>query len=176
MSEVKEFRCSTHGHFESLEAKCPMKNCDGDVSEHIPLDVLHSYKCSEHGYFDAFSAECPMKGCTGEVFKVFLQPPGLLGEKTKFNDKTLKNLASDYGMTDIKSTREGEHQSGYLTRNNKKPPKGQAGITTQWGNNGGPLSSLAGRRYQSVAGEPVGFSPNQVGSLTGPSVKSYRDK
>jgi len=74
--------------------------------------VLHDYKCSEHGYFEGYKAECPMMQCQGEVLMVFLQPPGLVGEKTKKNDKTLKQLAIDFKMTDIKSTREGEHQSG----------------------------------------------------------------
>ena len=83
------------------------------------MAVLHDYFCSEHGIFEAWEAKCPMKICKGEISKVFLQPVGLKSDKTKATDKNLSNLALDFGMTDIKSTREGEHQSGYLTRNNK---------------------------------------------------------
>jgi hypothetical protein len=38
--------------------------------------------------------------------------------RTKRNDNNLKQLAADFGMTDIKSVKEGESQQGYLTRNN----------------------------------------------------------
>jgi hypothetical protein len=52
-------------------------------------------------------AKCPMKLCKGELSKVFLKPVGLKSDKTKATDKNLKNLALDFGMTDIKSTRAG---------------------------------------------------------------------
>ena len=85
------------------------------------MAVLHVYKCPTHGYFESFEAQCPMKQCSEEVAFVFLQPVGLRSDKTKHNDKTLKQLAMDFDMTDIKSVREGESQSGYLTRNNTTP-------------------------------------------------------
>ena len=58
--------------------------------------VLHDYKCSEHGYFEGYKPICPMKQCAGEVLVVFLQAPGLVSDKTKKNDKTLKQLAIDF--------------------------------------------------------------------------------
>ena len=60
-----------------------------------------------------------MKGCQDEVFIVFLQAPATISAKTKFTDNSTKQLAMEFGMSDIKTTREGEHQSGYLTRKNK---------------------------------------------------------
>jgi hypothetical protein len=42
-----------------------------------------------------------------------------LRAKTKFTDKSTKQLAMEFDMSDIKTTREGENQSGYLTRKNK---------------------------------------------------------
>jgi hypothetical protein len=60
-----------------------------------------------------------MKGCNAEVHLVILQAPSLISAKTKFTDKSTKQLAMEFDMSDIKTTREGENQSGYLTRNNK---------------------------------------------------------
>jgi len=60
-----------------------------------------------------------MKDCHEEVMVVFLQAPNLISAKTKFTDKSTKQLAMEFDMSDIKTTREGENQSGYLTRKNK---------------------------------------------------------
>ena len=60
-----------------------------------------------------------MKGCHEEVMVVFLQAPNLVSAKTRFTDKSTKQLAIEFGMSDIKSTREGEHQEGFLAKKNK---------------------------------------------------------
>ena len=60
-----------------------------------------------------------MKGCTSDVHMVILQAPSLISAKTKFTDKSTKQLAMEFDMSDIKTTREGENQAGYLTRKNK---------------------------------------------------------
>jgi len=83
------------------------------------MPVKNDYKCPTHGYFESTKAQCPMKGCQDEVFIVFLQAPATISAKTKFTDNSTKQLAMEFGMSDIKTTREGEHQSGYLTRKNK---------------------------------------------------------
>jgi hypothetical protein len=83
------------------------------------MAVLHDFKCEKHGYFESKTAKCPMKGCNETVLQVFLQAPGLVSAKTKATDQNVKQLAIEFGMSNIKSTREGENQSGYLTRNNK---------------------------------------------------------
>ena len=85
--------------------------------------VLKDYHCTEHGYFEGWEERCPIKGCHGAVSVVFLQPVSLKSDRTKKADKTLKGLAQDFGMTDIKSTKEGEHQTGYIKRNNKQTDK-----------------------------------------------------
>jgi hypothetical protein len=90
------------------------------------MAVLHDYKCSEHGFFEGFEPTCP-HGCTENVMTVFLQAPSYKSDATKKNDKTLDNLASDFKMSDIKSTREGETQGNYLTRNNAPPPSSDVG-------------------------------------------------
>lgn len=154
------------------------------------MAVLHDYFCSEHGIFEAWEAKCPMKICKGEISKVFLQPVSLKSEKTKATDKNLNNLALDFGMTDIKSTREGEHQTGYLKRNNKLTDKefaeaGEAMAAQQqqqarpgdaviWGGGGSiSMNSVLGGQFKSVAGEQVGIHPKQAGNLTGPRAASY---
>ena len=81
--------------------------------------ILRDYKCQEHGFFEGFEPTCP-QGCTDElVLQVFLKSPGFVSDKSKAADKHLNSLASEFGMSDIKSTRAGENQAGYLKRNNK---------------------------------------------------------
>ena len=90
------------------------------------MAVLNDYKCNTHGYFESRKPQCPMKGCTDEVYIVFLQAPNVLSAKTKFTDKSTKQLAMEFDMSDIKTTREGENQAGYLTRKNKFKEKDYA--------------------------------------------------
>ena len=151
------------------------------------MAVLHDYFCSEHGIFEAWEAKCPMKICKGEISKVFLQPVGLKSDKTKSTDKNLQNLALDFGMTDIKSTREGEHQSGYLTRNNKtnerefqeaaaamQGKESRPGDAVMWGGGGNiNMKSVLGGQFKPVADETVGVNPKATGNLTGPRAASY---
>ena len=90
------------------------------------MAVLSDYKCDKHGYFESRKAACPMKGCDAEVYVVFLQAPGMVSDKTKSTDKRVKQLAVDFDMSNIKSTREGENQAGYFKRNNKFTEKEHA--------------------------------------------------
>jgi hypothetical protein len=83
------------------------------------MAILRDYHCSVHSYFEGWDAKCPIKGCSGEVSNVILQAPGLLSDKTKSTDKNIRGIAQDFGMTDLKSTRAGEHQTGFLTKDNK---------------------------------------------------------
>ena len=150
------------------------------------MAVLHDYFCSEHGIFEAWEAKCPMKICKGDISKVFLQPVSLKSDSTKKADKTLDGLAKDFNMTDIKSTREGEAQTGYHTRNNvmsekdrqealeaaaNQPRPGDAAI---WGGAGGiNFKSVVGGMFKPVADEQVSVLPKTVGNLTGPKAASY---
>ena len=131
-----------------------------------------------------------MKDCSEEVAIVYLQPVGLMSDGTKKNDKNIKQLAMDFDMTNIKSTREGENQAGYFTRKNKtskkqlekeakaaaeqkrEPRPGDAAI---WGGDSrysmGNL--LKGGAVRSVMGESVGLNPKDAGNLTGPKAASY---
>ena len=147
------------------------------------MAVMNDYKCDLHGFFEAWEPVCP-EGCTENVKVVFLQPVGLVSDTTKHNDKTIKQLAIDFNMTDVKSTREGDSQAGYYTRNNGPTPKdvppvpreARPGDAAIWGGAGGKLTMdniLKGNMFRSVAGEQVSVMPNQVGNLTPPRPASY---
>jgi hypothetical protein len=150
----------------------------------MKMGVLHDYECPDHGIFEARAPrKCPFKGCKQEITRVFLKAPGYKSERTKGADSTLKKLAMDYGMTNIKSAREGESQAGVYKHGSpqqqvsapppKEPRPGDAAI---WGGGfrGMNLQSvLAGRAVQSIHGEPVGFKPADAGNLTGPKASSY---
>ena len=139
------------------------------------MPVLHDYHCDIHGIFESFEAKCPMKNCKGELSKVFLKPVGTKSDRTKKADKTLDNLALDFGMSDIKSTREGDSQTGYYTRNNgtplapEEPKQARPGDAAMWGGAGAiNMKSVMGGRYKPVADESVSFNPKAAGNLTGP--------
>jgi hypothetical protein len=127
------------------------------------MSVLHDYKCPVHGYFESRDAVCPA-GCT-DVQLVFLQPVGMRSDSTKHNDKTLKQLAIDFKMSDIKSTREGEAQPPrHAAPNNPFAPR--------WGS----PAELGGYNLNSIAGESVSGmqAVKQAGTnLSGPKVGSY---
>lgn len=154
------------------------------------MPVLHDYKCPKHGYFESMKAKCPMKDCAEEVFVVYLQPPGLMSDKTKKNDRTVKQLAMDFDMTNIKSTKEGENQAGFFTRKNKTSKKQlekeaaaaaeqnkgpRPGDSAIWGGMGNYSlgNVIKGGAVRSVAGESVTFNPKDAGNLTGPRTASY---
>jgi hypothetical protein len=92
------------------------------------MAVLKDYKCLAHGYFEAWEPLCP-KGCDGEAIMVaFLQPVGLRSDSTKHSDTTMRGLAQDFGMSDIKSVREGEAQPPRFGQQPQQNP-----YAVQWG-------------------------------------------
>ena len=153
------------------------------------MAVLKDYYCETHGIFEAWEAKCPMKNCKGELSVVFLKPVGLKSDKTKKTDKTVQQLAIDYDMTDIKSTKEGEYQTGYMKRHNKLSDKefaqaaeamnaqqkeARPGDAAIWGGGGSiSMKSVMGGQFKSVNGESVGINPKAAGNLAGPRAASY---
>lgn len=150
------------------------------------MAVLKDYYCETHGIFEAWEPKCPMKNCKAELSVVFLKPVGLKSDKTKRTDKTVQQLAIDYDMTDIKTTREGEHQTGYLKRHNqlsdkqfaeadavmKEQQKQQGprpGDQAIWGGGGNiSMKSVMGGQFKPVKDEAVSINPKSAGNLTGP--------
>jgi hypothetical protein len=154
------------------------------------MGILRDYYCTNHGIFEAWEAQCPMKNCKGELSVVHLKPVGTRSPKTSATDKNLKQLAIEYDMTDIKSTKAGEHQSGYLKRKNKLTDKQFAeasdaiqannqkqtrpGDSVIWGGGGNiNMKSVMGGQFKSVNGESVGIDPKAAGNLQGPRAASY---
>jgi hypothetical protein len=127
------------------------------------MSVINDYKCPVHGYFEAREAVCPA-GCT-DVSVVFLKPIGVKSDSTKHNDRTLNQLALDFKMGDIKSTREGEAQPPrHAKPNNPFAPR--------WGSPG----DIGGYNLNSINGEAVSGmqAVKQSGAnLSGPKVGSY---
>ena len=134
--------------------------------------VINDYKCDVHGFFEAREAKCP-HGCD-TVQLVFLQPVGLKSDRTKNNDKNLKQLASDFQMTDIKSVREGEAQPrrfqdpvmpSQAQQQNENP------FAVKWGN----PNSIGNYNTRSINGENVnGLSQvKSSANLRGPKAASY---
>ena len=126
------------------------------------MGVLNDYKCPAHGFFEGREPVCP-HGCT-DVQVVFLQPVATVSDRTKGSDKTLKQLALDFNMSDIKSKKEGEAQ----------PPrfaKPENPFAPRWGN----PSNLGGFNLQSVRGEAVSGIQAVKGEsrLSGPRIGSY---
>jgi len=154
------------------------------------MGILRDYYCDTHGIFEAWEPKCPMKMCKGEISIVHLKPVGMKSEKTKRTDKTVQQLAIDYGMTDIKTTREGEHQTGYLKRNNQltdkefaqateamtanQPKEARLGDQVIWGGGGNiNMKSVMGGQFKPVRDEMVSINPKSAGNLTGPKAASY---
>jgi len=157
------------------------------------MAILRDYYCTNHGIFEAWEPECPMKLCKGDISVVHLKPVGTRSPKTSATDKNLKQLAIEYDMTDIKSTKAGEHQTGYMKRKNKLTDKQFAeatdaiqsqnqqqqkqtrpGDSVIWGGGGNiNMKSVMGGQFKSVNGESVGINPKAAGDLQGPRTASY---
>jgi hypothetical protein len=134
-----------------------------------------------------------MKNCKGELSVVHLKPVGTRSAKTSATDNNLKQLAIEYDMTDIKSTKAGEHQTGYMKRKNKltdkqfaeatdaiqaqnsnNAPQTRPGSSVIWGGGGNiSMKSVMGGQFKSVNGESVGINPKAAGDLQGPRAASY---
>jgi hypothetical protein len=156
------------------------------------MGVLKDYLCDAHGIFESMEAKCPMKGCQANLSVVFLKPVALGSAKTKKTDQIQKQLAMDFDMTDIKSTKEGEHQTGYLKRKNKltdkqfaeateaikatnqnaaqmQPREARPGDSVLWGNGGNiNLKSVMGGQFKPIKDESVGMLPRDVGNFSQP--------
>jgi hypothetical protein len=78
--------------------------------------ILRDYSCMAHGIFESAKPECP-QGCKGGMVSiVHLKAPGFVSVRTKGIDKTTRNLASQFGLTDIAVAPGGvQHADGTIT-------------------------------------------------------------
>lgn len=139
------------------------------------MAILKSYKC-QHGIFEAWEPVCA-QGCTKIEQVIYARPIAVRDSgrtaKSKFVDKSAKDLAKDFNMGNIKTTREGESQENYASRNNISQQRPGDGVL--WGSAGrfSMSSVLGGNAVQSVAGEKVGFNPKDGNLTRGPKAASY---
>lgn len=142
------------------------------------MAILRRYICSKHGEFDAWADEatrCPAAKCRCKP-REMVSAPAVHRGATASIDKTANQLAIDFNMTNMKSTREGESQSGYFKRNNAPaPPEPRPGDGVLWGNHGRfDLAAITkGGAAKPVRDEQVGFNPQQAGIRRGPTTASY---
>ena len=148
------------------------------------MAVVNDYKCEKHGYFEARKPQCPMKDCHDEVMVVFLQAPNLVSAKTKFTDKSTKQLAMEFDMSDIKPAREGESQAGYLRRKNKFTEKEYADAekfaTRKRGNKDKLKQAIPEAPREARPGDNAiwgkGFQGMNMQSILGGMIKPVRDE
>jgi hypothetical protein len=73
------------------------------------MAVIKEWNCPEHGYFAGSHPLCPAMGCVCEdITRAFLTAPGVISATTKNNDAGLRDIATSYGLSDLRSAREGE--------------------------------------------------------------------
>lgn len=139
--------------------------------------VLHDYRCPVHGLFDNWDAKCKHEGCLEEVTRLFLKPVGNVSQRTKGIDSTLRATAESFGMTNLRSAREGENQLGYLPKqiplvadNVPKMPD-----NVKWGSHGNKsVQSVCGTGSMNIAQAKP--SPIQAGvNLSAKTVISHSD-
>ena len=89
-----------------------------------------------------------------------------MSDRTKGSDKTVRQLAMDFNMSDVKSVREGEAQPPRFAQQKPDNP-----FDPKWGNPG----ELSGFNLRPVADENVSGigAIKQDTKLTGPKVGSY---
>lgn len=129
------------------------------------MSILRQYTCPKHGLVECFddSPHCRVKRCKLDLIEM-PSAPRIVHQQTKNIDRTARQLASDYGMTNIKSTREGEAQKG------GDPPPGSGVI---WGQTAGGRmnleAALKGQLARPINGEGVGIRRGEMGPLPGPA-------
>jgi hypothetical protein len=64
------------------------------------MSVLREWTCLSHGHFESKEPICPY-GCDTAIERAFLTAPGIASTRTRNIDRTLQQLAVDYGMTDL---------------------------------------------------------------------------
>ena len=106
---------------------------------------VYDWECTAHGVFEAFVGKCP-HGCGPGMVKRLSVLKMNIGrsDKTKFIDKTLKDMSKEYGMTDF-NNRGG--QNGF--------EEGDRKMTTQ-------QKRILGQSYSVPIGENV-----DIGSIAG---------
>ena len=68
---------------------------------------LKEYVCKAHGEFESYSDRCP-HGCSGRFVKQEIRTAPAFGSKsTRVMDQTTRDLAADFGLSDVRNDKEG---------------------------------------------------------------------
>ena len=80
--------------------------------------IIREFRCRDcDTFFESASREPECPNCTKpEPERVFLTPPAIRSPQTSFNDRTVRQLAADYGLSDV-SNRHGEPVRQQSTQN-----------------------------------------------------------
>lgn len=71
--------------------------------------MIKEYRCARHGPFEASHAICNAPGCdSSNVTREIRTAPKVKSETTTRTDAGLKQTAESYGLTNMRSAREGE--------------------------------------------------------------------
>jgi hypothetical protein len=71
------------------------------------MAALNDYRCAAHGAFESREARCPY-GCPASFVKIeFNQAPAYHNGRTRNIDRTLRGIAADHGLTDMKNDPKG---------------------------------------------------------------------
>lgn len=126
------------------------------------MPVIKEWECKAHGYFDGPEQRCP-HGCP-DVFveRVFLTPPAIRSASTAVADFTLKGLAQDFGMTDIRGAREGESVA-------ETTPASSAPFKPQWQSVGKSVDvrGLGVQPGNALEGLKGALAPPRPGTIVG---------
>lgn len=98
---------------------------------------LKEFSCKAHGNFESYSAQCP-HGCPARFVKQEIRTaPAYRSAGTKFTDSTLRTLAADYGLTNLKNDKDSSSVMASLR-------KGEDINTPRWSKVGTDIAGALG--------------------------------
>ena len=131
------------------------------------MAVLHDYMCAAHGKFSSFDGKCP-NGCDTAFVKKMLSGPAILSDRTKGIDRNLRDLASDFKMTDM------TNRNGYVGKQDeasaRRVEEAQRMLAPSWGNmaRGKENKSAISQALAEHGAQPDNALAQVRDSLTGP--------
>lgn len=73
------------------------------------MAIIKEWFCAEHGEFEASHPICPALGCdSSDVIQEHRTPPAIMSDTTKRTDAGLRKTADSYGLSNLRSAKEGE--------------------------------------------------------------------
>lgn len=71
------------------------------------MAVRREFFCPGHGSFESDQPRCP-RGCSVSAEREFLTAPAVHGRTTALTDKLVRSQVEAFGLSDLRSAREGE--------------------------------------------------------------------